>query len=207
MINDKTKREEFLIDDTHFKFNNSIDNFGIVYSTPTTIFNPTVNEFIINASGGNQGTVNSLNKNFGNGGCNTYDINNKRIKVCKDDGNGSTGISIPKSISNGLQDLSFRYYKYGSGGGGSIWKEGNNGGKGGIIRGGIVHLRHEGVYFGLAASAAAAARAACLAASSCLALSAAAFAAAIAAASATLAFSSAAVLAAASSASRLAAAC
>jgi len=135
LINDKTKREEFIIDDSYFKFNNSIDNFGTVYSTPTTIFNPTVNEFIINASGGNNGTINSLNKNFGNGGCNTYDINNKRIKVCKDDGNGSTGISIPNSISNGLQDLSYRYYKYGSGGGGSIWKEGSNGGKGGTDAG------------------------------------------------------------------------
>jgi len=128
--NEKTF-EEILFDDKYFKFNNSIENFGLVYSTPTTIFNTSSKEFIINASGGISGISNSPNRNFGNGGCMSYDINNKRIKICNDNSNGSTGIKLPSSISNDLKDLSYRYFTYGSGGGGSFWKISNYEGKGG----------------------------------------------------------------------------
>jgi len=131
IIRDDNKNEEYITDDSYFKYNNSINNFGIVYSTPTIIKNQNNNEIILNASGGLSGIINSLDKNFGNGGCVTYDINNNKIKMCKENGNGANGINLPKSISNELQDNSFRYYKYGSGGGGSYWKEGNYNNKGG----------------------------------------------------------------------------
>jgi hypothetical protein len=121
-------KDEYIIDDRYFKFNNN-DNYGIIYSTPTTITNK---EIIINADGGTSGYSNPTNRNFGNGGCNTNIINNKKIKICKQDGNGSTGIKLPTSISNELQDLSYKSYRYGSGGGGANWKANGYGGKAGI---------------------------------------------------------------------------
>lgn len=129
------EKEEYIIDDKYFKFNNNIENFGIIYSTSTTILNKDKKEFLINAIGGNSGNSNPTNRNFGKGGCITYDINNKKIKVCKEDSNGSTGIKLPISISNELKDLSYKFYRYGSGGGGANWKTNGYGGKGGIDAG------------------------------------------------------------------------
>ena len=128
------EKEEYIIDDKYFKFNNN-DNFGIVYSTSTIILNNNNKNIIINASGGNSGYLNPINKNFGNGGCITYDINNKKIKVCKEDSNGTTGIKLPISISKDLKNLSYKSYRYGSGGGGANWKTNGYGGKGGIDSG------------------------------------------------------------------------
>jgi hypothetical protein len=120
-----------LIDDKYFKFNNSIENYGIYYSTPTTIYDKKKNDYLINASGGNTGILNPDTINFGKGGCLTYDINNKKIKICKDDGNGTSGLKLPENFRKNLIELPYYSYRYGSGGGGAFWRLNGYGGIGG----------------------------------------------------------------------------
>jgi len=120
-----------LNDDTFFKFNNSIENYGIFYSTPTSIYNKKIRKYEIKANGGISGNINLDTTNYGKGGCLTYDINNKKIKICKDDGNGTSGIKLPNSFSISLNQLPYSSYKYGSGGGGAYWRLNGYGGNGG----------------------------------------------------------------------------
>jgi|694.fasta_scaffold01147_10 hypothetical protein len=126
-------KQEYIINDNYFKYNNSNENFGLNYSTATVVSEN--NEKIINAIGGISGSINSINRNYGKGGCISYDLNNKKIKICNDDINGYTGIKLPNSISSELKDLNYKLYRYGSSGGGANWKSNDNGGKGGIDAG------------------------------------------------------------------------
>jgi len=123
-------KEEYIINDNYFKYNNSIENFGLIYSTASVISDN--NEKIINAIGGNSGFINSITRNYGKGGCISYTLNNRNRKICNDDIHGYNGIRIPISISSDLKNLN---YKYGSSGGGANWKSNDYGGRGGIDAG------------------------------------------------------------------------
>ena len=128
---DDNKQELQLIDDTYFKFNNGTENFGVFYSTATTIYNNENDNYLIKANGGTTGNRNPDSQKFGLGGCVLYDYNNRKAKICKDDGNGATGIKLPESYIKDLQELPLSNYNYGSGGGGAYWLLNGYGGKGG----------------------------------------------------------------------------
>lgn len=119
-----------------FKFSNSADNYGIIYSTPSTIYNKNKKIMEINALGGITGFVNSDTINYGKGGCSTYQLDTaKKIKKCSDNTNGANGITLPKSF-NLLMNEPYNYtYTYGSGGGGAFWRLTGYGGRGGTNAG------------------------------------------------------------------------
>jgi len=119
-----------------FKFSNSSDNYGIIYSTPSTIFNKNKKITEINALGGMTGLVNPDTINYGKGGCSTYQLETaKKIKKCSDNTNGANGITLPTSF-NLLKNEPYNYtYTYGSGGGGAFWRLTGYGGRGGTNAG------------------------------------------------------------------------
>lgn len=124
-----------LVDDSFFNYNNGTENFGVFYSTPTTIYNTQSKTFLINAIGGITGFTNPETSGSGKGGCALYEINNKKTKVCKEDGNGANGLKLPSSFSSVLQELPLSNYRFGSGGGGAYWLLNGYGGQGGTNAG------------------------------------------------------------------------
>ena len=133
-VNMKIITENATIDinnNTYFKFNNSIDNYGIVYSTPSTFLNQTTKMIEINASGGVTGYVNLDTVNYGKGGCSIYNNGTKKIKTCGNNSDGANGVKLPTSF-NLLKTEPYNYTNtYGSGGGGAFWRLNGYGGKGG----------------------------------------------------------------------------
>lgn len=128
---DVTEEELLLVDDTYFKFNNGNENFGVFYASASTIHNKETGVTLINAKGGNTGNKNPDSQGFGLGGCVIYDYNNRKAKICKDDGNGTNGLKLPASYLTALKELPLSNYFYGSGGGGAFWLLNGYGGKGG----------------------------------------------------------------------------
>jgi hypothetical protein len=116
----------------YFKFNNSSDNFGIIYASSSTIYNKNKKVYEVNALGGITGNVNLDTVNYGKGGCATYQLaTTKKVKVCGDNTNGATGATLPVSFDD-LKEEPYNYsYTYGSGGGGAFWRLNGYGGNGG----------------------------------------------------------------------------
>ena len=116
----------------YFKFNNSSDNFGIIYASSSTIYNKNKKSYEVNALGGITGNVNPDTINYGKGGCSTYQREtSKKVKICSDNTNGANGINLPASF-NDLKDEPYNYsFTYGSGGGGAFWRLNGYGGIGG----------------------------------------------------------------------------
>jgi len=131
-----TPKGKIPVNYNNFKFNNSADNYGIIYSTPSTIFNKNKEIMEINAIGGMTGLVNPDTINYGKGGCSTYQLETvKKIKKCSDNTNGANGTKLPNSFHL-LKNEPYNYtYTYGSGGGGAFWRLTGYGGRGGANAG------------------------------------------------------------------------
>jgi len=131
-----TEKGQFDINNNnYFKFNNSIDNYGIVYSTPSVMLNKTTNKNEINAVGGVSGYVNLDTVNYGKGGCAMFHNGTKKLKTCGNNSDGANGVKLPASFDI-LKTEPYNYtYTFGSGGGGAFWRLNGYGGKGGTNAG------------------------------------------------------------------------